>query len=167
MNSNKAMKKYFFVSSFFAIITGLVVVGGGIWGLTFTYKNVARENITTPDDASISGVPVRGPFTLKSQADIIRVHTLRMTGGKTFAEMPRQIPKLDVDGKPILDKDGKPVMTANTARDIWITATTLITALNLGIFAYAFTGFSILFGLFSIWTGIIFYALSRNIRNTF
>lgn len=161
MNSNKVMKKILFVSSFFAIITGLVLVGGGIWGITFTYKNVARENITTPDDASIPRVPVRGPFTLKSQTDIIRVHTLRMTEGKTFSEMPRQIPKLDENGQQILGEDGKPVMTANTARDIWITATTLITALNLGIFAYVFAGFPILFGLFSIWTGIIFYALSR------
>ena len=155
------MKKLLIASSILAVLAGIVLVAGGIWGLTFTYKNVARENITTPDDASIPGVPVRGPFTLKAQADIIRVHTLRMTGGKTFSEMPRQIPKLDETGKQILDEEGKAVMTANTARDIWITATTLITALNLGIFAYAFASFSILFGLFSIWTGIIFYALSR------
>jgi hypothetical protein len=155
------MKKMFLFSSFLAIIAGIVLVGGGIWGLTYTYKNVVRENITTPDDASIPGVPVRGPFTLKAQADIIREHTLKMTDGKTFAEMPRQIPKLDVEGKPILGEDGKPTMIANTARDIWITATTLITALNLGIFAYAFAGLTLFFGLFSIWTGIIFYASSR------
>src|SRR3990167_310466 len=155
------MKKMLLVSSFVAIIVGLALVGGGVWGIAFTYTNVARENITTPDDASIPDVPVRGPFTLKAQADIIRTHTLRMTEGKTFAEMSRQIPKLDVDGKPILGEDGKPVMTANTARDIWITATTLITALNLGIFAYAFASLTLLIGLFSISTGIIFYALHR------
>jgi len=155
------MKKLFLVSSFLAIIAGLLLVGSGVWGIAFTYKNVAKENITTPDDASIPGVAVRGPFTIKAQADIIRVHTLRMTGGKTFAEMPRQIPKLDAEGKPIVGEDGKPAMTANTARDIWITATTLITALNLGIIAYAFAGLTLLFGLIFIWTGIIFYALSR------
>lgn len=155
------MKKTLLVSSFLAIIVGLVLVGGGAWGLAFTYKNVARENITTPDDASIPGVPVRGPFTLKAQADIIRVHTLRMTGGKTFAEMPRQIPKLDESSKPILDEDGKIEMTANVARDIWITATTLITALNFGIVAYAFAGFALFFGLIFIWIGVIFYVLSR------
>ena len=155
------MKKILSTSSLLAIVVGTVLIGGGIWGLTFTYKNVARENITTPDDASIPGVPVRGPFTLKAQADIIRVHTLRMTGGKTFSEMPRQIPKLDETGKQILDEEGKAVMTANTARDIWITATTLITALNLGIFAYAFAGLTLLFGLFSILTGVIFYTLSQ------
>ena len=155
------MKKMLLVSSFVAIIAGLVLVGGGVWGIAFTYTNVARENITTPDDASIPDVPVRGPFTLKAQADIIRTHTLRMTEGKTFAEMSRQIPKLDVESKPILGEDGKPAMTANTARDIWITATTLITALNLGLFAYAFSAVVLLFGIFSIWTGVIFYALSR------
>ena len=155
------MKKMLLVSSFAAIIAGLVLVGGGVWGMAFTYTNVAKENITTPDDAFVPGVPVRGPLTLKAQADIMRVHTLRMTEGKTFAEMPRQIPKLDAEGKPILGEDGNPVMTANTARDIWITATTLITALNLGLFAYAFSAVVLLSGIFSIWTGVIFYALSR------
>ena len=155
------MKKMFLVSSFLAIIVGLVLVGSGIWGIAFTYKNVVRENIMTPDDASIPSVPARGPFTLKAQADIIREHTLKMTDNETFAEMPRQIPKLDVEGNPILDEDSKPAMTENTARDIWITATTLITALNLGIFAYAFFAVVFLLGLFSIWVSVIFYALSR------
>jgi hypothetical protein len=155
------MKKLLTVSSFLAIIAGIVLVGGGIWGITFTYTNVAAEKITTPDDAPIPGVPVRGPFTLKAQADTIRKHTLAATGGKTFAEMPRQIPKLDTSGSPVLDADGKPVMVANTTRDIWITATTLITALHLGIITYAFSSFIILFGLISIWTGITFRALSR------
>ena len=155
------MKKILSVSSFLAIIAGFVLAGSGVWGIAFTYTNVARENITTPDDASIPSVPVRGPFTLKAQVDIIREHTLKMTGGKTFAEMSRQIPKLDVEGKPILGEDGKPMMIANTARDIWITATTLITALNLGIFAYAFFAIMLLLGLFFIWTGVIFYALGR------
>src|SRR3989338_6813598 len=101
------MKKMLSVSSLLAIIAGLVLVGSGVWGIVFTYTNVAKENITTPDDASIPGVLVRGPFTLKAQSDIIRVHTLRMTEGKTFAKMPRQIPKLDVEDKPILHKNVK------------------------------------------------------------
>src|SRR3989339_862346 len=155
------MKKILSASSLLAIVVGTVLIGGGIWGLTFTYKNVARENITTPDDASIPGVLVRGPFSLKAQADIIRVHTLRMTGGKTFSEMPRQIPKLDETGKQILDEEGKAVMTSNTARDIWITATTLITALDLGIISYAFSGFALLLGLILVLIGTVFCALSR------
>ena len=155
------MKKLLVTSSLLAIIAGIILVGGGIWGVAFTYTNIARENITTPNDASIPGVPVRGPLTLKTQADIIRTHVLRTTDGKTYAEMPRQIPKLDVDGKTVLDGAGKPVMVANTARDLWVTATTLTTALNLGIVTYAFSGLILLFGLISIWTGITFFALSK------
>ena len=94
-------------------------------------------------------------------ADIIREHTLDSTGGKTFAEMPRQIPKIDENGAAVLDEEGKAVMTSNTARDIWITATTLITALDLGIISYAFSGLALLLGLILILIGIVFCALSR------
>lgn len=155
------MKKLLLVSAWFAIAAGIVLVAGGIWGIGFTYQNIVREKIVTPEDASIPGTPVRGPFTLKAQADIIRTHALRITGDKTYAEMPRQIPKTDKNGSPVVDEKGEPVMVPNTARDIWVTATTLITALNLGIITYVFSGFVLLFGLISIWTGITFYALSR------
>jgi len=155
------MKKLLIVSAVLAIIAGLILVAGGVWGLSFTYTNIARENITTPDDATLPGVPVRGPLTLKTQADIIRFHTLRTTGGKTYAQMPRQVPQLDVGGIPMVDASGTPILKANTARDMWITATTLTTALNLGIISYAFSAFTILFGLISLWTGVTFYALSK------
>lgn len=149
------------VSSVMAIVAGGILAGGGIWGICFTYQNIARENIVTPKDAAIPEQAVRGPMTLKAQADVIREHTLAATLGKTFAEMPRQIAATDKDGKPVLDKDGKPVMAANTARDIWITATTLTTALNLGILTYVFSGLIVLFGCVSIWTGIVFCFLAK------
>lgn len=155
------MKKLLRISSVLAVAAGIVFLIGGAWGICFTYNNIVRENIVTPEDAAISGKPVRGPFTLKAQADIIREHTLRMTGGKTFAEMPRQIPQLDANGQAVLDGSGQPVMVANTARDIWITAITLITALNLGMLTYVFSGLILLFGAISIWTGIVFYKLAK------
>ena len=155
------MKKLLLVSSILAIVAGIVLVGGAILGIKFTYQNIAREKITTPEDSAVPGVPVRGPFTLKAQADIIRTHVLKLTNGQTYAEMPRQIAKVDANGKPVLDEKGQPVMVANTARDIWVTATTLITALNLGIVTYAFSAFIFLFGLISIWTGITFFALRK------
>lgn len=133
------MKKLLKISSVLAIGAGILLIIGGIWGITFTYKNIAQEKIVTPADSSIPEKPVRGPFTLKAQADIIREHTLKTTGGKTYAEMARE----------------------DTNRPLWITATTLTTALNLGILTYVFSGLILLFGCISIWTGVIFYALSK------
>jgi len=155
------MKKLLSFSGILAIVAGVCMVVGGIWGIVFTYTNIAQEKIVTPEDASIPSRPVRGPLTLKAQADIIRIHTLKTTGGKVYAEMPRQIPKLDESGNVVLDESGAPVLVANTARDMWVTATTLTTALNLGIITYAFASLIVFFGLVSIWTGITFLALSK------
>lgn len=156
------MKKLLSFSSVFAISAGVILLIGGLWGISFTYKNIARENITTPADAPIGQKKVRGPFTLKAQADIIREHTLKMTGGKTYSEMPREIPKLDEKGNQVLGVDGKPLMVPNTLRDVWVTVMALTTSLNLAIFAYFFSALIILFGFISLWTGIVFCKLGRN-----
>lgn len=163
----KNMKKILSVSSFLATLVGIVLVLAGFWGICFTYKNVSKENIITSSDASVPGKKVIGPWTLKSQADVIRKHTLNTTSGQTFAEMPRLIEKLDENGVPVLDQDGNPIMEPNSKRDIWITATTLITALHLGILTYVFSGLILLFGLISIWTGIVFFMLSKKPSITF
>jgi fatty acid desaturase len=78
-----------------------------------------------------------------------------------YSEMPQKIAKLDQAGNAILDENGEPVMVSNDARSIWITATTLITALHLGIITYVFSGLIVLLGLISIWTGIIFRILKK------
>jgi hypothetical protein len=144
-----------------AIVAGVVLVVGGVWGVYFTYTNVARENIITPSDASIPNTPVRGPLTLMSQAEVIRQHTFESTDGQTYAEMPRQVEKKDANGVVMTGDDGSPLMVANEARNIWVTATTLTTALNLAIISYVFSALIVLFGLISIWTGFVFRALSK------
>ena len=155
------MKKLLVTSSVLAIGMGVIMVLGGLWAVSFTYQNVAQENIVTPEDASISSTPVWGPFTLKAQADVIRKHTLKSTNGKTYAEMPRQVAGVDEDGEPVLDADGEPVMVPNKARNIWVTATTLNTALHLGIITYLVSGLVILLGLILVWMGAVFGALSK------
>jgi len=140
------------ISAILAVGAGVVLVAGSVWAVLFTYRTVAREGIVTPPDAVLPLAPVRGPLTLHAQAEAIRKHTLEMTGGKTYAEMPRQVEKTD--------SQGQPVRVPNTARDIWVTATTLITALHLAIITYLFSGLLLLFGIVSLWTGLVFYRLS-------
>lgn len=143
------------------IVIGIILMVGGTWGMWYTYKHIAQEKITTPTDASLPEQKVRGPFTLKAQADVIREHTLRSTEGKTFAEMPRTIPKIDENGEQMTDAQGKIITEPNTSRDIWITATTLTTALNVGIMSYVVSGVVVLMGCLFIWNGIVFYVISR------
>jgi len=144
-----------------SVLFGAVMVGVGGWGIVFTYQHVAREQITTPEDASIPNAPVRGPLTLLSQADVIRKHTLESTGGLTYAQMPRQVPEMDANGNQVLDENGAPVMVANDDREIWITATTLTNALNLAVLAYAISMFVCLLGMAWMLGG---WMLSRSLR---
>jgi len=155
------MKNKLKISAILAKLIGIVLVISGIWAMSFTYTNVSRENIKTPEDASIPNALVRGPLTLKAESDVIRHHTLNSTDGLTYAQMPRQIAKLDESGKEILDENGEVVMVSNEARNIWITATSLTTALHLAIMSYALSFLVILFGLIFIWIGYIFHLLYK------
>ena len=155
------MQKLLKTTSVLATVTGIILLAGGIWGVAFTHTNVSREAIVTPSDASIPDKEVRGIFTLKSEADVIRDHTLHTTKGKTYSQMPRVVEKLDEDGETILDEEGNPVMVPNEARNIWITATALMTALHLAIVTYAFSMLIMLLGLISLWNGYLFSKLAK------
>lgn len=144
-------------------VAGFVLFFAGVGGLVYTYANVARENVLTTSDARIPNTPVRGPRTLKAEADVIRVHMLEMSGGKTYAEAPRYIEVKNDDGTPMLDESGEPVMIPNEARQTWITAMTLIATLNLALLAYALSALSVVLGLLFIWNGFVFRTISRSL----
>ena len=160
-NEHKPVKNILLFFGMGAILVGIFAIAGGIFGATFTYVNIASEKITTPADASIPNTPVSGPLTLLAQAKVIRKHMLTMSGGKTYAEMSRTVQKLDSDGALVFNEDGSPLMIPNEARNTWITATTLTTALNLGILAYAFSAFIVVIGFMSILEGVMFISISR------
>lgn len=52
------------------------------------------KDITTPGDAAIAETPVRGPFTMWAQADIITQHQLDRTERLYYAQMDRMVPLL-------------------------------------------------------------------------
>jgi hypothetical protein len=53
---------------------------------------LAEERIITAEDAEIPLASVDSADEAKAQADIIREHALRTTGGKTYAELDRNDP---------------------------------------------------------------------------
>jgi hypothetical protein len=154
--------RLFTIVAIFAMVIGIGSVLGGIAGATFTYRQAAVENITTPDDAIFAEVPVRGPLSMYAQSDIITQHQLDRTQGLRYAEMDREAPVLDEAGQPVLDEAGDPVMGPNMERLSWIDATSLTTVLNMGIMAYALAAFAIVVGLTLFGLGGIVYKLRRS-----
>lgn len=163
VNESKASKTTWFlaIAGILALVVGFASFTGGLFGVWYTYDQAAAQNVVTPDDAAIPETPVRGPFTMWAQADIITHHQLENTDGLYYAEMEREVPQLDEAGQPVLDENGEPVMVPNEARASWLTATTLTTALGLGILSYALSGFAIAVGVTLIVAGYAFLRIRK------
>src|SRR3972149_9134944 len=149
------------VVAIMAMMVGFGSFVGGIVGVAYTWDQAAVQDITTPGDATIAEAPVRGPFTMKAQADAINKHQLESAGGLYYAQMPRQIQDVDQAGNPVFDEAREPVMVSNEARAGWVTATSWITALNLGVMAYVLSAFAIVSGLALLAIGVGFLYLRR------
>jgi hypothetical protein len=145
-----------------AIVVGLGSVLGGLGGMVYTWQSAAVENISTPSDAVIADAPVRGPFTMWAQADIITTHQLNRTDGLRYAEMPQRVPQVDEAGAPVIGEDGEPVLVPNADRASWINATALTTVLNMGIMAYMLSLFAIVMGATVAGLGWVVLRLSRS-----
>lgn len=82
--------------------------------------------------------PIDSGAKAKCFADYMRVHALKATGGKTYAELPRAV---TADSKQPVPNDQADAALANgTAidnpqRQLWVTETSLSTALNTAFFA--------------------------------
>lgn len=139
-----------------ALAVGFGSMAGGVFGAWYTWDQAAVQDITTPDDAAIAETPVRGPFTMWAQADIITQHQLDRTEGLYYAQMDRMVPSIDESGEVVLDENGEAVMVPNEARASWFDATTLTTALSLGIVSYALAAFAFVVGLTLAAVGYVF-----------
>ena len=156
-----ARRRLLAIVGILALVVGIGSFAGGVFGAVYTWNQAAAENIITPDDAFFPEVPVRGPFSMWAQADIIEHHQLDATEGLRYSEMPRQIASVDEAGNPVIGEDGEPVMVANAARASWINATALITALNVGLLAYALSAFALVVGITMIASGVTFLSLRK------
>ena len=121
------------------IVLGLAFGASGVVAADFIADEARVENVQTGDDASIPEAQVLGPFTMISQADNIEKHTLARTEGQRYSEMARD----------------------DEARPMWITATTLRTALHFGALAYAFALFVVVVGLALVLQGAALLVIDR------
>lgn len=144
-----------------ALAVGFGATAGGIFGAWYTWDQAVAQDVVTPDDAAIPETPVRGPFTMWSQADIITQHQLESTEGLYYAQMDRTVPQVDENGEAVLDENGEAVMVPNEARASWLNATTLTTTLSLGVLSYALAAFAIVIGLTLIVVGYVFLHIRR------
>lgn len=144
-----------------ALVVGFGSLAGGIFGAWYTWDQAVAQQVVTPDDAVIAETPVRGPFTMWAQANIITHHQLDSTEGLYYAEMDRTIPQVDENGQAVLDENGEQVMVPNEARASWLTATTLTTALGLGVVSYALSAFAMVVGLTLLFTGFVFLHIRK------
>lgn len=144
-----------------ALTVGFGSVAGGIFGAWYTWDQAVAQDVVTPDDAAIAETPVRGPFTMWAQADIITQHQLDNTEGLYYAQMDRMVPAVDEAGEPVLDENGEAVMVPNEARASWFNATALTTALSLGIVSYALSAFAIAVGLTLVVVGFTFLHIRK------
>ena len=125
-------------------------------------NTIARENITaTPDAAELGvdlepGEPVDTGAEAKEFAKIIRTHALEATGGRTYAEMGRYLTasgeETNDEAEAATDEQGNPVQ--NGLRNLWVTATSLTTALNIAFLAERIALFSIVMGAALLLTGL-------------
>ena len=149
------------IAGIVALVVGVFSVAGGVFGAWYTYDQATAQNVVTPDDAAIPETPVRGPFTMWAQSDIITHHQLDNTDGLYYAEMEREVPQLDEAGQPVLDENGEQVMVPNEARASWINATALTTTLGLGIVSYALSAFAIAAGVALALAGYAFLHIRK------
>jgi hypothetical protein len=149
------------VAGILGIVVGFGSIAGGIFGAWYTWDQAVAQDVVTPDDAPIANTPVRGPFTMWSQAEIITHHQLGSTDGLYYAQMPRQVAQVDENGQAVLDANGDAVMVSNEARNSWFNATVLTTALSVGIVSYALSAMAIAVGITLAFLGFVFLYIRK------
>jgi hypothetical protein len=159
MNAVRLFPKLVIAVGIAFALAGVGVAGGGIYIRTFVGQQLAAQQITTPEDASIPNAPVTGIATALSMADIIQHHAADTSNGLSYAQMGRfAVASGDPTGTnsadaALVDANGKPV--ANQARTTQLTAAGLVTSLSLSAMAIGAAYGAIALGLGFTVLGIV------------
>ena len=114
----------------------------------------------------LAGKPIDTGDRALAFASYIRIHTLELTGGLTYAQMGRFVSAADpaspagTSDALAAQMDDKGKLVANGARNTWVTATALTTALNTSYMAEQTALFGIVVGFALLLTGFGFAILA-------
>lgn len=76
------------------VIFGAILAVAGVVTWVVVANQLSNEKITVSEDADrFAGQPVNSPWTAYAQAEVINKHALEASGGKTYAELPKDDPK--------------------------------------------------------------------------
>ncbi len=114
----------------------------------------------------VAGEPIDTGEEARCFAQYLRIHALEGSGGLTYAEMGRFLAADDPENPAgtsdeeaaLTDEEGNPV--PNAARNTWVTATALSTALNVSYMAEQLALFGIVVGIALMLTGVGFLVLA-------
>lgn len=141
-------------------------------GIAASAQKAGLPKSTELPTLSVAGKPIDTGARARAFAGYMRIHTLEATGGLTYAQMGRfaakpGTPASLTDGRggtsdaayALIDpKTKQPV--ANGARNIWVTATALTTALNTSYMAEQLALFGIVVGVALLLAGVGFAILA-------
>lgn len=159
MNALRLFPKLVMAVGIMFALAGVVAAGAGFYINAFVTNELAAQNITTPEDASIPNAPVNSIATALSMADIIQHHAADSGKGLTYAQMGRfAVEGGDPAGTnnpdaALKDANGKPV--ANQARNTQLTAASLVTSLSLSAMAIGASYGAILLGVAFTLLGLV------------
>ena len=154
---------------------GVAAIYMGVDGRATVRDSLKQEQIVfgAADDPAVAKyasqwaeVQVTNGTQARAFAQVIHEHALESSGGLAYAEMGRFVSADDPENPAgtsdeaaaLKDEQGSPV--SNSARNTWVTATALSTALNVSYMAEQMALFGIVVGIALLLSGIGFIILA-------
>ena len=160
-----------FVAGGILIVFGVAAIYMGVDGRNTVRDSLKEEMVffseAADEDAATDkyasewyGEQVKTGEQARAFAKIMRTHQLDRTGGLTYAQMGRYIAAEDPEDPAgtsdeeaaLMDEEGNPV--ANPARQSWVTAVAITTALNTSYMAEQLSIFGMVVGVALLLTGV-------------
>ena len=176
------MRKLFEIGGIIAgavlIVFGVAAIYMGIDGRSTVRDSIKQEQITfgAADDPAVAKYAsewaeedVLTGTQARAFAQVIHEHATEGSGGLTYSQMGRFVSADDPENPAgtsdeaaaLKDEEGNPV--PNSARNTWVTATALSTALNMSYMAEQMALFGIVVGVALLLAGIGFIVLAFSV----